>query len=84
VPTEYPERTKADRFAPDPDPDPLLTCSREDCDSKVHWREVKDSDDWQASPDPSEELLCPSCLKTRRRRRENQQLPQKVRIDDGS
>ena len=82
MPTEYPERTKADRFAPDPDP--LLACSREDCDSKAHWREVRDSDRWQASPDPSEELLCPSCLKTRRRRRENQQLPQKVRIDDGS
>ena len=74
-PTEYPDRTKADRFAPDPDP--LLGCSREDCDSKAYWREIRDSDRWQASPDPSVELLCPSCLETRRRRRKNQQLPQK-------
>ena len=68
------ERTKADRFVPDPDP--LLACSREDCGSEAHWQEVKDSDDWQTSPDPSMGLLCPSCLETRRRRRENQQLPQ--------
>ena len=73
-PTEYPERTKADRFVPDRNP--LLACSREDCESKVHWQEVKDSDDWRAPSDPSVGLLCPSCLETRRRRRENQQLPQ--------
>ena len=44
---------------------------------EARWHEVKDSDSWQASPDPSVGLLYPSCLETRRRRRENQQLPKK-------
>jgi hypothetical protein len=68
------ERTKADRFVPDPDP--LFACSREDCGSEARWHVVKDTDDWRASPDPSVGLLCPACSETHRRRRENQQLPQ--------
>jgi hypothetical protein len=67
------DRTKAYRF--EPDVDPLLSCAREGCDSEAHWREIMEGDAWQVSVDPSVDLLCPLCLKTRRRRRENHQLP---------